>query len=48
MCPASHSWKSNHNDLYGANFGGMNINCDGSNISPVALAILQVKNADGS
>jgi hypothetical protein len=32
----------------GPQFGGQNIACDGSNISPVALNILQLKNSDGS
>ena len=47
MCPASHPGNANYK-TFASNFGGLNIACDGSNISPVALAILQVKNADGS
>ncbi len=47
MCPTSHPGNPNYT-TFASSFGGMNIACDGSNISPVALAILQVKNADGS
>jgi hypothetical protein len=47
FCPANHPGNPNFNTFVSI-FGGQNIACDGSNISPVALAILQVKNADGS
>src|SRR5205814_808150 len=35
-------------NTFASNFGGMQIACDGSNISPVALKIIQSKNPDGS
>jgi Carboxypeptidase regulatory-like domain len=42
-CPENHPG----NFSYGT-FGGQNVACDGSNISPVMLAILNLKNPNGS
>jgi hypothetical protein len=42
-CPANHPGEANYNA-----FGGQNVACDGSNISPVALNILNIKLDDGS
>jgi hypothetical protein len=42
-CPANHPGDSNFNA-----FGGTNVACDGSNINPVALNILNIKLDDGS
>ncbi|MBV8728933.1 MAG: carboxypeptidase regulatory-like domain-containing protein [Acidobacteriia bacterium] len=47
FCAANHPGNSNYS-TFASLFGGMQIACDGSNISPVALKILQVKNANGS
>jgi Carboxypeptidase regulatory-like domain len=46
-CAANHPGNPNFATFASA-FGGMQINCDGSNINPVAMAILQAKNPDGS
>jgi len=48
MCSANHPGNSNYLTYGQANFGGVGIKCDGSNINPVALAILRVKLPDGS
>ncbi|MBV8845486.1 MAG: carboxypeptidase regulatory-like domain-containing protein, partial [Bryobacterales bacterium] len=42
-CPANHP-----GDPHFGTFGGANVACDGSNISPVALKILNLKLSDGS
>lgn len=42
-CAANHPGEANYNA-----FGGTNVACDGSNISPVALNILNIKLDDGS
>ncbi len=47
MCAANHPGNPNYSTTAG-NLGGMQIACNGSNISPVALKILQVKNPDGT
>jgi hypothetical protein len=47
-CAANHPNNPNYDTLASAIPGGMQIACDGSNISPVALAILNSKNPNGS
>jgi hypothetical protein len=47
VCAANHPGNPNYSTTAGA-AGGMQIACDGSNISPVALGILQVKKADST
>src|SRR5882762_3617589 len=42
-CPANHPGDGNFNA-----FGGTNVACDGSNVNPVALNILNIKLDDGS
>ncbi len=46
-CAAHHPGNPNFSTFASA-FGGLQVACDGSNISPVALAILNAKNPDGS
>jgi len=46
-CAANHPGSPNFS-TFASLFGGMQIACDGSNINPVALAILNAKNPDGS
>ncbi|MBV9770633.1 MAG: carboxypeptidase regulatory-like domain-containing protein, partial [Bryobacterales bacterium] len=46
-CAANHPGDPNFSTFASA-FGGLQIACDGSNISPVALAILNAKNPNGS
>src|SRR5580658_210976 len=46
-CAANHPGNPNF-DTFASAFGGMQIACDGSNINPVALNILQSKNPNGS
>jgi hypothetical protein len=46
-CAANHPGNPNY-DTFASDFGGMQIACDGSNLSPVALAILNAKNPNGS
>lgn len=46
-CAANHPGQLNYNTFASA-FGGMQLACDGSNLSPVALGILNAKNPDGS
>ena len=47
FCAGNHPGNPNYS-TFASIFGGMQIACDGSNISPVALKILQAKNPDGS
>jgi hypothetical protein len=47
FCAANHPGNPNYS-TFASNFGGLQIACNGSNISPVALAILRVKNANGT
>jgi hypothetical protein len=47
FCAANHPGNPNYS-TFASVFGGMQIACDGSNINPVALKILQVKNPDGT
>lgn len=46
-CAANHPGNPNFS-TFASIFGGLQIACDGSNISPVALAILNAKNPNGS
>jgi len=46
-CAANHPGNPNFS-TFSSLFGGMQVACDGSNISPVALAILNAKNPNGS
>jgi hypothetical protein len=46
-CAANHPGNPNFS-TFSSLFGGMQVACDGSNISPVALAILNAKNSNGS
>lgn len=49
FCEANHPGNALYETFTQANgLGGVNVACDGSNIGPVALALLNVKNADGS
>ncbi|MBV9506360.1 MAG: TonB-dependent receptor, partial [Acidobacteriia bacterium] len=45
MCPANHPGDPSFSTFLGL---GMQVACDGSNINPVAMNWLQLKNADGS
>jgi hypothetical protein len=47
FCAANHPGNPNYS-TFASIFGGQQIACDGTNISPVALALLNVKNPDGS
>lgn len=47
FCAANHPGDANYATFASA-FGGLQVACDGSNISPVALKIIQSKNPDGS
>jgi len=47
FCSANHPGNGNYS-TFASIFGGQQIACNGSNISPVALNILNVKNADGT
>src|SRR5262249_47161743 len=44
FCPANHA----NDPFYQTGFGGVQVACDGSNINPVALGLLQAKLPDGS
>jgi hypothetical protein len=46
-CAANHPGNPNFS-TFSSLFGGMQVACNGSNISPVALAMLNAKNANGS
>ncbi len=46
-CAANHPGNPNFS-TFSSLFGGMQVACNGSNISPVALGILNAKNPDGS
>src|SRR5258708_11394575 len=52
MCPANHPGDSSFNTfLYGiipGSLQSLQVACDGSDINPVSLAMLNLKNADGS
>ena len=53
FCPANHPgnptpYETGFGDFVGAPFFETQIACDGSNISPVAMAIIRAKNPDGS
>ncbi|MCU1335168.1 MAG: hypothetical protein JWO19_749 [Bryobacterales bacterium] len=50
MCPANHPGASAapYNTFLTGIVPGIQVACDGSNINPVALKVLQLKNADGS
>ena len=45
LCPANHPGDPSFSTFFGA---GIQVACDGSNINPVSLAMLNLKNADGS
>ena len=46
-CAANHPGSPNFS-TFSSLFGGMQVACDGSNISPVAIALLNAKNPNGS
>ena len=54
LCPANHPgasavpYETGFGDFVGAPFFETQVACDGSNISPVAMAIIRSKNPDGS
>ena len=49
MCPANHPGNPNFTTfLYPFVFNSIQVACDGSDINPVSLAMLNLKNADGS
>ena len=48
LCPANHPGNPAFNVFLTGIVPGIQLACDGSNINPVALAWLQLKNADGS